>query len=541
MPNQDDGMGTPQKVNTYYMRTFGHDRFSAFRYLDQLFSAAQERKAKNVTKPITLALYLRKGKKAMNIFDWTAAFSVAARQWKTPSKVLIHLFDEMDKVALFRPTIATYTVLLRGLIMRRDYDDADRIWDRLIANRLALDKKALGAGVKALTLAGKPIKAFRVLEEFCMRPGMSPASNAAVRQYPHPWPRIPQRRIQVDTMTMNDFMVALLRIQRPDVIFKIWDYMEMLYNVNPDSHSLETLCRAARLSAKLDSKSIAGNIALMRLSSPFRKPQVEPFSREELVQTIERTLTEDDTNVARNIWKNAPAVDGVRNVFRELIFRNWPELRNINGPANAVRRTADGAAISPLREVAQSIVQSLSSNSVPVQQSRESPPHRDADGAAISPFQKVAHSIAQSLSSNSVPLRRSTPLVTVTTSSHASVIPTEAAFYAYIFLLGTSSYQHEIPVVLAWMRTLRIHPRRRTLCIALIFWAEVSLRGPLFEDWAERNERSEYGKLYRWIWDWVGEDNVPEDYLIGYFLRVVAQARDSNRIPQRHKVRPHIE
>ncbi|KIM90001.1 hypothetical protein PILCRDRAFT_812796 [Piloderma croceum F 1598] len=546
IPNQEDGgMGTPQKVNTFYMRTFGHDRFSAFQYLDQLFDTAQGRKAKNTTKPITPALYLRKGKKTMNIFDWTAAFSVAARQWKTSSKVLIHLFDEMGKVALFRPTVATYTVLLRGLIMRRDYDDAERIWDRLIANRLALDRKALGAGVKALTLAGKPMKAFRVLEEFCVKPGNPPASNAAVRQNPHPWPRTPQRRIQVDTMTMNDLMVALLRIERPDVIFKIWDYMEMLYNVNPDSHSLETLCRAARLSAKLDSKSIAGNIALMRLSSPFRKPQVEPSNREELVQTIERTLTENDTKVARNIWKNAPAVDGVRNVFRELIFRNWPELRNVDPPANAVRRADDGAAMSPLREVAQSIAQSiaqsLSSNSVPVQQSRESPPHRDADGAAISPFQKVAHSITQSLSSNSVPLRKSTPLITASTSFHASVIPTESAFYAYIFLLGTSSYQHEIPLVLAWMRALRIHPRRRTLCIALIFWAEVSLRGPLFEDWAERNERSEYGKLYRWMLDWVGEDNVPKDYLIGYFLKVVAQARDSNQLPRRKRDRPNIE
>jgi pentatricopeptide repeat protein len=491
IPNQKDDMGTPQKVNTFYMRTFGQNTFSASEYLVQLFHAA--RKAKNI-KPITPAVYLRKGKKFMNIFDWTAAFSVAARQWKISSEALIHSFDGMSKVEFFQPTVATYTVLLRGLIMRRDYNDAERIWDRLIANRLVLDRKALGAGVKALTLAGKPMKAFRVLEEFCMRPGMLPASNAAVRQHLHPWPKeIPQRRIQVDTMTMNDFMVALLRIQRPDVIFMIWDYMEMLYNVNPDSHSLVTLCRAARLSAKLDSKSIAGNIAWMRLRSPFRKPQVDPSNREELVQTIERTLIEDHTKIAMNIWKNAPAVDGIRNVFRELIFRNWPELRNVDPPANAVRRAADGAEMSPLREVAQSI--------------------------------------AQSLSSNSVPLQRSTPLITVSTS-HASVIPTEAAFYSYIFLLGASSYQHEIPLVLVWMRALQIHPGRPTLCIALIFWAEVSLRGPLFEDWAERNERSEYGKLYRWILDWVGEDNVPKDDSIGYFLKVVARVRDSNRPPK---------
>lgn len=79
------------------------------------------------------------------------------------------------------------------------------------------------------------------------------------------------------------------------------------------------------------------------------------------------------------------------------------------------------------------------------------------------------------------------------------------------------------------MRALRVHPRRRTLCFALIFWAEVSLRGPIFEEWAEKNERSEYGRLWRWIRDWVGDRNVPRDYMITHFVKVVAQARDSRR------------
>jgi hypothetical protein len=121
---------------------------------------------------------------------------------------------------------------------------------------------------------------------------------------------------------------------------------------------------------------------------------------------------------------------------------------------------------------------------------------------------------------------RHPPQLTVSTSSYTSIVPSESTFCAYILLLGTSSYQHEIPLVLAWMRALHIHPRRRTLCFALIFWAEVSLRGPVFEEWAERNERSEYGRLYRWIQGWVGKRNVPEDYMIAHFLKVVAQAKE---------------
>jgi hypothetical protein len=393
--------------------------------------------------------------------------------------------------------------------MRHDYVDAERVWDRLIADRLVLDVKALGAGVKALTLAEMPMKAFRVLEEFSVRPGMIPPSRGEVRQAPHPWQKIsschPERRVQISTMTMSDFMIALLRIQRPDVVFKLWDYMEMLYNVRPNSHSLETLCRAARLSAKLDSQSLAGNIAMMGLSNPFRKSQAEPSNREEVVETIERMLNEKSSaGVARNIWKNAPAADGVRNAFQGIIFGNWPELRDIKSPANPVRRTAEGTELSPFREVAQSIALSLSSTSI--QQLREPHPH-----------------------------------LTFSPSIYGTVVPSEAAFSAYILVLGTSDYQHEIPLVLAWMRALRIHPRRRTLCFALIFWAEVSLRGPMFEDWAEKNGRSEYGRLHRWITDWVGEMNVPQDYMIAHFLKVVAQARDSKVVAQARDSSPRTK
>jgi pentatricopeptide repeat protein len=436
----------------------------------------------------------------VNVFDWTMAFSSAARQWKTSSEQLIRLFNRTFEIAHFRPTVATYTVLLRGLIMRRSYYDAADVWDRFLAERLVLDRKALGAGVKALTLAEQPLRAFDVLETFGARPGTAPASNAHVRQGARPWRmmkldgRAPQQPVQVDTMTMNDFMVALLRIQRPDVVFKLWDHMETLYNVKPDSHTLETLCRAARLAAKLDSQSLA---AMMRLSNPFRKPQVEPTTREEIVQTLERLLNKRDSRVARGIWRNAPAVDGVRNAFQELIFGNWPEMRNITSPAHAVRHPdSTDTPFSPFREVAQSISQSLSSKNIHTHNDREPPPH--------------------------ITFASRTP-------SYSSIVPSESAFCAYILLLGTSSYQHEIPLVLAWMRALRVHPRRRTLCFALIFWAEVSLRGPIFEEWAEKNERSEYGRLWRWIRDWVGDRNVPRDYMIAHFVKVVAQARDSRR------------
>ena len=492
--DDDDGACASHTVNPHYIRLFGHDTISAFEYLDRL--AAQRPNSKTVVETSTWPSRRHRGKSSVNVYDWTAAFATAARRWKTSSKDLIRLFDEMFKITLFRPTVVSYTVLLRGLIMRRSYDEAAHVWDRLIAERLILDRKALGAGVKALTLANQPLKAFNVLETFCATP---PSSSTQVRQGSYSWRRrmnpsgrYVQRPVQVDTMTLNDFLVALLRIKRPDVVFKLWDQMETLYNVKPDSHSLDTLCRAARLAAKLDSQSLAGNIAMMGLSNPFHKPQVEPTTREEVVQTMEQMLDESGRQPARGIWKNAPAVNGVRNAVQQLIFGNWPDMKNIRSPAHAIRRPGSAdTPFAPFREVAQSIARCLSSDSISEQRLREPPPH-----------------------------------VAFSSPPRGSFIPTDAAFCQYILLLGTSSYQHEIPLVLAWMRALHVHPRRRTLCFSLIFWAEVSLRGPLFESWAEKNERSEYIRLHRWIASWVGKDSVPGDIMMADFLKIVAQARD---------------
>lgn len=491
------GVSPYRKASTHYMHTFGYDRASAFEYLSRLLKAAHNQREESAIEPTTPTLRLRRllAQKYVDVYDWTTAFSIAARQWKTSSEQLIRLFNASTRMVHFRPTVATYTVLIRGLIMRRSYADAANAWDRLLAERLVLDRQALGAGVKALTLSVQPLRAFRVLETFGARPGMKPARDGHVRRGLHPWLRTKQRPVRVDTMTIHDFMVALLRIQRPDVIFRLWDHMETLFNVNPDSYTLEILCRAARLAAKLDSKSLAGNVAMLNLSNPFRKPQIEPTTREEMVHTIEQMLSEGDINAARGIWKNAPAVDGVRKAFKEIIFGNWPEMRDIKSPAHAVRRPDDGdTPFSPFREIAQSIVQVLSSEPVPEDEGGERPikhpPH-------INPY---------------------------TSLRPGSIVPSEATFRSYILLLGTTSYQHEIPLVLAYMRALNIHPRRQTICFALIFWAEVSLRGPLFEDWAERRGKSEYGKLYEWIVEWVGE--APKDYMMAFYMRVVARARD---------------
>ena len=146
-----------------------------------------------------------------------------------------------------------------------------------------------------------------------------------------------------------------------------------------------------------------------------------------------------------------------------------------------------------------------------------------------------------------------------------TVMPSESTFAAYISLLGLSSRAEEIPEVLVWMRALGVVPKTETLAVALVFWMEVGLRGPVFEDgwvgWgreagsesartipmnatgstsarlpdreakttehADAPPRTEYGALRRWIREWVGEKKAPTEEDIYAGIKRVREMRDS--------------
>ena len=204
---------TPHTANTKFIRAFGDDRASAFHYLHKLLVRSQQVDIKasvESTQP-PLRMRRRPTKRTVDIFDWTMVFATAARDQKTSSDQLIRLFDQTLELRKFRPTVATYTVLIRGLIHRKSYSQAVHVWDRLIGENLVLDKKALGAGLKALTLAREPSRAFGILEAFAAPPGTQPASNARVRQAmylkrPRRTEQCPkQRPLRVDVVNYERF------------------------------------------------------------------------------------------------------------------------------------------------------------------------------------------------------------------------------------------------------------------------------------------------------------------------------------------------
>ena len=488
-PSETSTGGVPHRASTLLLSAQG-DRASAFQYLMKLVKAENAEKPGNKVSRVVLRSASDRSqsrlasKQSIDVFDWTATFSVAANDPTTTSNQLIRLFNRVhSKYMAFRPTIATYTVLIRGLLRRKKFRDAEKYWRKLLHTGLVIDKQALTVGLQTLTRVGKPHEAFALLERFAARVD---AEFPAVYKF--------QKPVVLTAISMNEFLVALNRISRPDIVFKLWDYMGALYGVFPDAGTLSILLQSVRLALKMDN-TFSGAVAQLALKNPFRKPTVQPSSRQEMVSSITVLLGDPGRGLrpyVSGIWNDQIPLEPARKVFQQVMFGVSPDqLVKVRSPANPIRSSVDIDSFNPMAELTRGLgLPSLGR----VKSEFISPPDLLApDGR----------------------------------SHYPQIVPNNSNCFNYITLLGVSSRAAEIPLTLAWMRALGIYPSRSTLSVALVFWAEISMQAPLIEKWSGGSANSEYAKLVEWIIDWVGEQGFPKGTHYGKWVRIIEKMRES--------------
>ncbi|KAF7759680.1 hypothetical protein Agabi119p4_11375 [Agaricus bisporus var. burnettii] len=443
--------------------------------------------------------------KFRNIYDFTSTLNVLVHDSRcTPS----HLLKFFRKVPGGRPTIAVYTLLIRGLLLKNDTVNAVSYWKKLLKTGLAIDSEALTTGIVALTRIGRPYDAFLLLEQYGSHSGKSKKKL----QLRHP--------IQVTQKTINDFMVALIRIQRPDMVFRMWDYMDVLYGVKPNAFSLSVLLQAARLAYRLDD-TISGAIAQLSLYNPFRKRKLSSLSvsRQNAILEITNLVWDNKTKEARaytsGVWRNEEPMNAVKKIFVQVVFgvagesggeERVEEMVKLKSPAKAARR-----------DVSEDLAEGLGFG------------FRKLRGVkyVFKPFGDLV-------------LRDSD---TTPRSHYPSIFPTNANCLHYILLLTLSKRSFEIPLLLQWMKFLGIQPSNSTLALALAVWREVSCQAPLIESFQRvvttqnnnnnnnssreyENEGREFGRLVKWIGEWVGEERVPKGEDVGKWMRILREVRE---------------
>ena len=570
--------GTAHKANTHYLRAMRDDRQSAFRYFHHLLKLDLSKPRQSPSVPDAA------GKSNVDIYDWTTALYAGAHDRALSASALLDLFKATKQgTNAYKPTRATYTVVIQGLLWKNALEDAQKLWDEFVGEvvsargkrdeeEMKIDRKALCVGIDVLVQSGRTEEALYLLDEAVKRDieevSLSPLNPALVTSA-SPMPNASSGSKSIRTPTtpylkvhpIHSLFSALLRIRRPDAIFYIWTHLTSLYFIPPTNLMLRILLKAAMQASKMDGESfkgamrwyIADNRLFKKQGGPIA-PTMIPYKAIDLSencncepgnevlpcdtnpQSTEHTSIEtvaDGSSISRDtlaahlrallqtptppsvvgIWANRRSTEVARSIFRGMILGNWPALRGAAGPF--------GGGVTPARaKGSDSVFQELA-RVFAGRPTRFLPAHPTHLGTARPTMARPDVTDKQ----------LGPPLPTV--------IPSESTFAAYIALLGLSSRAEEIPEVLMWMRALGVLPKTETLAVALVFWMEVGLRGPVFEDgWragvredgatttGDVPPRTEYGALRAWLREWVGEKRAPTEEAVCAGIKRVREMRD---------------
>jgi hypothetical protein len=457
---------------------------------------------------------------------WAARLVSLSRTWSFSPESLVAFFDWSHAQCFPFRTHRTlsYTIVLRGLLRKRAYALALEVWERYRKHgtrKLHLDLIAVGAGVEVLTRAGHPDRALALMDSLAY--GQPKAHRNSEPLFHSPTAPMP---------LVNRFMRALGMVN-PSAALQLWEHMGVLYAATPDALSFTIMLDAAR-HATLNGDSFGGAMQELgfdlRLRSPFAKSDktmASWWSGSEMVSTaadaesLDRarrrsyekfknslTVNEGDMWCGERAWRRA------HRIFTRALLAGWPALADVRAPAHAVRSSGERSATAPLHD--------LKSFLAPPRGLKRflAPPAHKAALDDFFPFDDPPSDPA------------STPLLPIHPhGAYPSFAPDDATFRAAVLLLGTSRCASQIPQTLAWMRALEVTPRVRTLAYALVFWAEVSIGAPLLERLRSFRDRrwgddgGEYVRLVRWMEDWVGAENVPDEAAVGEAMRKVDAMR----------------
>jgi hypothetical protein len=404
--------------------------------------------------------------------EWVAILRVAAKDRNLTARSLFFVFRH--GCMRYSQTLTTYEIVINGLLRKHAFERAMALWHELSRRYRSLGRTSFGIGVRALTLGGEARKALSLLEEVQATYETRALAEGVISEY-----QIKPKAVNIEAI--NQFMTALRRRGRPDVVFTLWDSMNVLYNVSPDVYTFNILLGTARWASKYDNTlrgAFRNALAEFGLGRSLQIPKAagafatKKEYRDSVVSHMKTMLDPDTRHTITGKWGTEPATRTTLRIAVQVFIGNWPHLRHLRPPVRATRRSPDDPASSPLSDMINSL-------------SEQSPD--EATPTILLRF-----------------LPKETPLY-----PYPYIYPTDVTFRAFLDLLAASALHSEIPVVLTWMRALGVRPSKSTLATALVHWMEIGGDAPLIERLKGGPARSPYSILMVWMKDWVGEANMP--------------------------------
>ncbi|KDE03723.1 hypothetical protein MVLG_05793 [Microbotryum lychnidis-dioicae p1A1 Lamole] len=171
------------------------------------------------------------------------------------------------------------------------------------------------------------------------------------------------------------------------------------------------------------------------------------------------------------LWDNRDPVAFAEDLFWSVLEQNWPEL-------------AKNEVIDPFKSKTSRIMEKIFARSA------------------------AASGTAETNGEGGVDLRAfEATLSMVDPPRYPFLYPSAKTFRTFVILLGSTRRYEKIPLVLAWMKALKVRPNRHTLGLAMMWVAEMALADEEMVKWRE------------WVKDWVGEEDVPREEEIAWLRR----------------------
>ncbi|TFY73925.1 hypothetical protein EWM64_g10086, partial [Hericium alpestre] len=222
--------------------------------------------------------------------EWSARLVHWSRDRSMSSEKLYKVFQWFKaKPVPFRVgTTMSYTILMRGLLLKKDYRRAKVVWDEFRASRLRLDRQAVAVGLHVLTKVTGPDEAFAFLEQmyWIARKQKEVATRDTDARNVVSWDGA------IDTSIVNAFMDVLNQVGRPDMVFKLWESMDLLWNTKPDGTTLVTVLNAARLAGTMF-PTFRGALQELGFRNPFRRSPEQPEQEATSLQDARKRALED--------------------------------------------------------------------------------------------------------------------------------------------------------------------------------------------------------------------------------------------------------
>jgi hypothetical protein len=482
----------PASLNTRFVRTFRRPA-RAIHYLRNLTSA--DVKISLSRKPHALHCARRRKHNHITLQGWISVLYTASRSKAVTSDRLLKAFRLGANA--YPPSHLAYSTVIRGLLYKHDYTNALALWDESCSLNLPLDTISLGNGIRTLAMNGEALRAFQLLEQVqaTRQSSATEGKGQDNRKSGH------IRPVEVNLQAIHHYMLGMHRMGRPDVVFALWDHMYTLYGLIPDAYTINILLQTARWAKKFKD-TIKGQLAYLGFGQALTSAHVIPTEppsepRIQASSAVFSLLDPTQRPWVTGMWNSEPPGRAALRVTMQMFIGNWPDLRGVALPVQALRRSGADAATKPLREAINAVMDRV--------------PHE------VSPLYEL--------------------LPEAPTAQYPHIIPTDVTFRAFIDLLAAETLHTEIPLALAWQRALGIAPSKATLATALVYWTEVSMDAPLMERFRGRGAKNPYTQLVLWLEGWVGTDGMPGREEMSAEMRRAAYYRDSRYlqvIQERH-------